>query len=133
LANLLETRPADGRLWLEYSRELTQENGFDGAASEALLRSFKYSAHEAWIVRVRTRFTLAIWKVLSPELQVLTQNEILKYSDNYQFLEFLAEFYTTHPLAKGALTSIMKNAPTKTQRDFLGLVNAETKAQLTNG
>jgi hypothetical protein len=128
IMEMLKNDPANGRLWLEYSRLLTQENGLNERAIFALRKSFQVSAREGWITNVRSRFSLTAWPELPDDVKTLARTEILTALENYQFIDFLAGTYVANPIIRAALAEVMAGATVDQQRKFLGLVNRKSNS-----
>jgi hypothetical protein len=124
---MLQNRPADGRLWLEYARGLTLENGLDEKALEALNRSYELAPREGWLKESRTGFALSVWAGLSKELQDKAAAEVVTGISNYQYANFLADFYVDRLLSRKVIGSLLEAAPVADQRRVLSLINAKTK------
>jgi hypothetical protein len=127
IRSILEQRPADGRLWLEYARSVTTENGLDSEAIHALHRSFELAPREGWLREQRARFTLSIWPGLSTELREKAGDEIIRGMANPFFADFLAEFYVDRFLARKTITTLLEKAPVADQRRVLSLITTKTK------
>jgi hypothetical protein len=128
IGKMLESRPADGRLWLEYSRSLTLENGLDAAALSALQHSYEFAPYETWMREARSGFALSVWPGLSQELQAKASDEITRGISTTQFANFIASFYVDRLLSRKFIGTILETAPAEDQRRVLGLISAKTKS-----
>jgi hypothetical protein len=128
IGKMLETRPADGRLWLEYSRSLTLENGLDAAALSALQHSYEFAPLETWMREARSGFALSVWPGLSQELQAKASDEIIGGISNYQYADFIAKYYVDRLLSRKTIAALLETAPAESQRRVLGLISAKTKS-----
>jgi hypothetical protein len=126
MRNLLKDNPAEGRLWLEYSRLIAQESGLTAEAVSALKKSYELSAREGWITNTRARFALSVWLELPPDTQDLVKAEIISTMDDFRFVGFLANIYITSPTSRAALGKVMEAATPEHQRAFLSLVNQKS-------
>jgi hypothetical protein len=125
--SMLENRPADGRLWLEYARSLTLENGMNADAVMALQHSYEYAPHEFWVLQPRSSFALSVWPGLPKELQDKARNEIIGGISNTKYARFLADIYAERLLSRKVIADILEAAPVDDQRRVLGLINARSK------
>ena len=125
LTHLLQSYPADGRIWLEFARVSAAENGLDEVSTAALERSYTLSPLESWIARPRTRFALAVWPGLPAGLKDIAQANITGQLDDPSFLSFLANLYRTNPLTRQPLSTIVAGATAQQQRAFLDLIKTE--------
>lgn len=123
LVRALEQAPSDGRLWLEYSRELVRENGFEPKAIAALRRSFLLAPREGWIINARTAFVLPIWVGLPSDVREIARGEIEEMLLKYSFVAMLAGIYVQNPLARKAISQVFQGATSETQHQFLSKVD----------
>jgi hypothetical protein len=122
ILGVLRNDPANGRLWLEYARQLAQEKGLNEEAVSALRKSYQLSAHEGWITQIRTKFALSVWLELPADVKDLASEEIRSTMTDYEFIKFLADVYVTNPIARNALKEVVQKATPEGQKSFLGLV-----------
>jgi hypothetical protein len=122
ILGVLRNDPANGRLWLEYARQLAQEKGLNEEAVSALRKSYQLSAREGWITQIRTKFALSVWLELPADVKDLASEEIRSTMTDYEFIKFLADVYVTNPIARNALKQVMQKATPEGQNSFLGLV-----------
>jgi hypothetical protein len=119
---MLYNEPANGRLWLEYARQLAQENGLNDDAISALRKSYQLSAREGWIAPTRSKFALSVWLELPTDVKDLASLEILSAMEDKEFVRFLADVYVANPISRTALKQVMQKATPERQKSFLGLV-----------
>lgn len=119
LRRALEQAPSDGRLWLEYARELMRDGGIGPTALAALRRSFLLSPHEGWIVNARVAFVLPIWTGLPSDIRETARSEIEERLSQYSFVAMLARSYLQNPLARKAISEVLQDATPSVQRQFL--------------
>jgi hypothetical protein len=126
---MLSAAPANGRLWLEKAKLISEESGLDDDAIFALKKSFEYSAREGWVIDVRLKFLLSVWIGLTPELQDLTISTFLaSIADDISGVQSLATIYEESPLAHAGIAALIDKAPVDVQRRFLSLLRASLKS-----
>jgi hypothetical protein len=124
---VLNQKPADGGLWLEYAKTLAREGGTDGiTAFQALQQSYNFAPRSKWVAVPRVLFELSIWRTLPEAVKAQTKIEAKGMFDNPDFLRSLAEKYSTNLLARRAIEEIMSDASPQQKLRFLGMVNETT-------
>ena len=117
LRGILQHRPAEGRVWLEYSKALAVEGDDDISAIEALERSYEMAPHEGWLVYPRISFALSIWKGMPSGLKARAQSEILGKIDDPNILNSLVQKYVSNPFSRDSIKDVLGQAtPEQTQR-----------------
>ncbi len=130
LMRALEQAPSDGRLWLEYSRELARNNGVEPKAIAALKHSFLLSPREGWIIDARIAFVLPIWGGLPNDVRVIARNEIEGMLFKYSYVTTLARIYVQAPLARKAISEVLQGTTPNIQHQFLSKVTQLVKGQI---
>lgn len=123
----LAKSPADGSIWLEYSRVLASEGDSKVTALEALDRSFDVSSHERWLIIARTDYVVSIWNGLTDELKQKAKAEVARALPEPGFIDVLAGYYISKPFSHAAIQELVEQATPQQKIRFLGIVAKAAK------
>lgn len=128
LEQALALSPADGSLWLEYSKVLAREGDAKLNALEALDRSFNVSGHERWLITTRANFVVSIWNGLTDELKQKAKAEVARALPEFDFIAILANDYVAKPFARAAIQELVEQGTAQQKIRFLAIVAKATKS-----
>ncbi len=125
---MLNSDPANGRLWLEKAKVLAGESGLDEQAITALKKSYEYSGREGWVSIVRAKFALSVWSGLPEDMQeTAAKNLIATITDDLTQMPKIVDLYAQNPLARAGITAVIAKAPVEMQQRFLYLLRSSLK------
>jgi hypothetical protein len=129
IRSVLNQKPAEGGLWLEYAEVLAREGSADGVTTfEALQQSYNFAPRSRWVAVPRVLFALSIWRTLPEATKVQAKVEAKGMFDDAEFLRSLAEKYSTNLFARSAIEEIMSDASPQQKLRFLRMVGEATSS-----
>jgi hypothetical protein len=128
LQTVLARSPADGAIWLEYSKVLAREGDTAVTAEQALNRSYDVSSHEGWLLGARANYAFSVWDGLTDELKQKALAEIGRALPDPHFIDLLAKLYIEKPFAHNAIQQSIEQATPQQKLRFLRLINNATKS-----
>jgi hypothetical protein len=120
----LAQSPADGSIWLEYSKALAREGDAQVTAVEALGHSYDVSSHESWLIAARTHYVVSIWNGLTDELKLKAKADAALALPQYEFINILAKDYVAKPFAHAAIQELLDQATPQQKIQFLNIVKS---------
>lgn len=127
LEQALALSPADGSIWLEYSKVLVREGDAKLGALDALDRSFNVSSHERWLITARTNFVVSIWNGLTDELKQKAKADVARALPEFDMIDILAKDYIAKPFSHAAIQELVEQATAQQKIRFLTIVSNAAK------